>query len=458
MEKSGCVSLTNVVDLLLDAICIVDRQGRFIFVSAASERIFGYTPAEMVGRPMIDMVFPDDREKTLQVVDVIVEGKPQPHFENRYLRKDGRVVHIMWSARWLEAEQVRIAVARDVTERKRSESVQAALYAIAEAAYSAEDLTALFHRIHRIIGELLPAENFFVALYDDSKDELTFPYYVDQYSQAPLVGALDADTLSADVIRGGRTLLKSFDNQSLKKWLDVGTNALDWLGVPLQTKEGVIGALVVQSYSGDFRYTQHDQELLEFVSTQVAAVIERKKIESWLQHVALHDQLTGLPNRGLFLDRLQTALVLARRDHTELSLLYLDLDMFKPVNDTFGHAVGDLLLQEVSDRLNQCVRESDTVGRFGGDEFLVLLTGASLLDDVVMVAEKIRAVLNQPFDLSGHQLSISPSIGVARYPADAQDYQKLIRCADAAMYEAKREGGNRYKMGTQDSANSCTGN
>ncbi|MET0377884.1 MAG: diguanylate cyclase [Spongiibacteraceae bacterium] len=456
MEQNGYVALTNVVDLLLDAVCIVDRQGHFLSVSAACERIFGYTPDEMIGRPMIEMVFPDDREKTLNVVDDILAGQSQPHFENRYIRKDGRIVHIMWSARWLEGDQVRIAVARDVTERKRAESVQAALYAISEAAYSAEDLIALFHRIHRIIGELLPAVNFFVALYDEDTGELTFPYYVDASNHAPSARTLDEGTLSAHVVRTGRTLLRAFDanaSQPPQQWLDVGADLLDWLGVPLQTQKGVIGALAVQNYRGDSRYTQQDVELLEFVSTQVAAVVERKKIESWLQHVALHDQLTGLPNRGLFLDRLQTALALARRDHTQLSLLYLDLDMFKPVNDTFGHAAGDLLLQQVADRLRQCVRESDTVGRFGGDEFLVLLTGTSLQDDAVRVAEKIHAALNQPFHLSGRELRISPSIGVALYPEHAEDYQQLIRCADDAMYRAKREGGNRLKMAVPPVAN-----
>src|SRR5512141_501035 len=168
MKTTHPVPLSNVMDLLLDAICVVDTRGCFVFVSAACERIFGYTPEEMIGRPMIDFVLPEDRPRTLQQADDIVAGRPQPHFENRYVRKDGKVVHIMWSARWSEADQVRVAVARDVTERKRADSMQAALYAISEAAHWGEDLVTLFQQIHQILGGLLPAVNFFVALYDEN--------------------------------------------------------------------------------------------------------------------------------------------------------------------------------------------------------------------------------------------------------------------------------------------------
>lgn len=160
METNTYAALTGFVDLLLDAICVVDAQGRFVFVSAASERIFGYLPHELVGRKMIDLVHPEDRERTLAAANEIMAGQPNVGFENRYVRKDGQVVHIMWSARWSEVDHLRIAVARDVTERKRSESMRTALFRISEAAHVASDLPALFKDIHRVIGDLLPARSF----------------------------------------------------------------------------------------------------------------------------------------------------------------------------------------------------------------------------------------------------------------------------------------------------------
>lgn len=448
-EPNTVVPLSKVMDLLLDAICVVDVEGRYVFVSAAFERIFGYTREEIIGRSMIELVHPDDRERTLQAANEIMAGQPKPHFQNRYVRKDGRVIHIMWSARWSEADGMRIAVARDITELKCAESMQVALHAISEAAHSAEDLLALFRHIHLIIGKLLPAINFFVALYDGQKDELSFPYFVDQYDEAPAPCKLDSGTLSAEVIRSGQALLLTPDTRVAlpERVLPiVGQNSLEWLGVPLGTQRGVIGALVVQSYSGDVRYTEQDKALLQFVSTQVAAAIERKQTETWLQYIARHDQLTALPNRELFHDRLRTALTKAHRDRLRLSVLYIDLDRFKLVNDSFGHDIGDLLLREVAERIGRCVRESDTVGRVGGDEFVVLLNDISLPEHATAVAEKIRAALDQPFELAGHRLHISSSIGIAVCPEHGDEDKQLMRYADDAMYGAKRQGGNRLLM------------
>lgn len=445
MQNIDCTTLTNVMDLLLDAICVVDANGYFVSVSAACERIFGYTPAEMIGRQMIDMVHPEDRTRTLATVDEIMAGQLKPHFENRYVRKDGRIVHIMWSARWSEADQVRIAVARDVTERKRAESIQTALYAISEAVFAAEDLPALFQRIHQIIDNLLPARNFFVALYDNTSGELTFPYYIDQRKQAPVTRQLTAGTPTEVVIRSGQPLLLAPATHT-----PANAEAQHWLGVPLIAQKGTIGALVVKNYAGDEGYAEQDVELLQFVSTQIAVAIERKQMEVRLQHSARHDPLTNLPNRELFHDRLQNALAWARREHTRLSVLYIDLDMFKAVNDTFGHATGDLLLQEVARRLQHCARESDTVGRVGGDEFLVLLNSIQLPEHALVVAEKINAALVQPFELAGRRLHISPSIGIAIYPEHGDDHQQLIAYADQAMYAAKRSSGKRLHVTEQN--------
>jgi diguanylate cyclase (GGDEF)-like protein len=158
--------------------------------------------------------------------------------------------------------------------------------------------------------------------------------------------------------------------------------------------------------------------------------------------MAQHDQLTGLPNRALFSDRLQRAIVNSVRDKTALALMFIDLDRFKPVNDTYGHIVGDLLLQDVARRMLECLRDSDTVARIGGDEFVLLLRDASAIPDTLTVAEKIRSGLDRPFVLQGHTLQISCSIGVAQFPEHGQDDITLAKNADVAMYRAKERGRN----------------
>ncbi|MHB1672295.1 MAG: diguanylate cyclase domain-containing protein [Acidiferrobacter sp.] len=186
--------------------------------------------------------------------------------------------------------------------------------------------------------------------------------------------------------------------------------------------------------------------LLEWIAAEIALTLERKQAELRLQRVAGHDPLTRLPNRDLLWDRLHVALELAERNKVRLSLLFLDVDRFKQVNDTLGHVVGDSLLQEVAARLKLCVRRSDTVSRVGGDEFLVLLYDTPLPENGLLVAEKIREALNEPFELMGHRFSVSSSIGMAMYPDHGRDPQHLIHYADEAMYEAKKDGGNRVRL------------
>ncbi|WP_077045876.1 bifunctional diguanylate cyclase/phosphodiesterase [Pseudomonas sp. KK4] len=441
MTTRNSAPLASYIDLLLDAVCAVDKQGRFVFVSAACERIFGYTPDELIGRQMIDLVHPADRQRTLDAAREIMDGEPKLNFENRYLCKDGRVVNILWSARWSEVDQLRIAVARDITERKQAESRQAALYAISEAAHAAEDLLALFKRIHMIIGEWLPALNFSVALYDEHCAQLNFPYHVDDHEPQPEQPGTITGRLCAEVINTGLPILLNPDQEAPRigyETLFTGQNAPCWLGVPLNSQNGTIGALIVKSIPGGERYTEQDKELLQYVCAQVATAIERKQLHARLQRMAQYDQLTQLPNRELLRDRLKAALQSAQAASGRMALLYVDLDRFKEVNDTHGHGVGDMLLQTVANRLKGCVRETDTVARIGGDEFVVLLHSIHASGDAECVAGKIRQVLAQPLRLDGHNLHIQPSIGVAQYPENGTEEKQLFRHADEAMYTAKR--------------------
>ena len=165
-----------------------------------------------------------------------------------------------------------------------------------------------------------------------------------------------------------------------------------------------------------------------------------------LDHLAHHDVLTGLPNRMLLQDRLSQTMGLARRQRTQFALMFLDLDRFKHINDSLGHAVGDRLLQSVAQRLAGCVRHSDTISRQGGDEFVVLLSHIKNADDAAISAQKILDALSAPHMIDQHELYVSVSIGIGTYPGDGQDGETLIRNADTAMYHAKENGRNSYKF------------
>lgn len=444
----------KVMDLLLDAICVVDAQGCFVYVSGACERIFGYTSAELVGMPMMNLVYPDDRELTLATANEVMLGRQKSHFENRYVRKDGQIVHIMWSASWSEEEQLRVAVAHDVTERKHTEAMQAAVYAISEAANGSENLASLLPLIHQIIAGLLPLSLFSVALQDQADGSLSFPYCADQLRPPDAAESADARALSAQIISSSQPLLLTMDTPSddadLLMLTDKGS--LNWLGVPLVAEQGTFGALLLHSNAITQRYAAKDLELLHYISTQIAAAVQRMQLQSRLLFLSYYDHLTGLPNRALLFDRMERALARARRKNGNVAVLYLDLDKFKQVNDSHGHGVGDLLLQAVAERLKLCVREIDTVSRVGGDEFVILLEDIKHSDYALHIAEKIRQQLNIPLQLAELSLLMIPSIGIALFPKHGNEQHTLLNMADRAMYCAKQAGGNRIQMADSPAA------
>ena len=180
----------------------------------------------------------------------------------------------------------------------------------------------------------------------------------------------------------------------------------------------------------------------------LSRAIERKRAEAQLVHQALHDQLTGLPNRALFLDRLGGALERSRRSGAQLAVLFLDFDGFKQINDLRGHAAGDKLLATLSQRLSGLLRPTDTIARFGGDEFTLLFEGLTCEREVVLIADRICHAASLPIDVDGVELSVTVSVGIAVVDDPTVVPEAIVRDADAAMYRAKARGRSRYELFT----------
>ena len=187
---------------------------------------------------------------------------------------------------------------------------------------------------------------------------------------------------------------------------------------------------------------------IDFHIASYVDLSRQKATEEHIRHIAHHDALTGLPNRLHLQSALPQSLLAARREKTELALMFIDLDRFKSINDTLGHSIGDALLIEVAQRLKAAVRESDFVARLGGDEFVVVLRFAEsqAAANSQRVAEKIRSSISPPYRIDGHDLNTTPSIGIALFPRDGQDMDGLMRCADIAMYRAKEAGCGQFRF------------
>jgi len=388
-------ALARLPELLLDAVFMVDEGGRIVFVNPACRAIFGYAPEEMTGRIILDFIHPDDKARTVAEMGHVLNGRPGLGFENRYLRKDGSVAHIMWTARWSQEERLRIGVARDISERKLAEQRQAGMLALATAAHGAEALPELFRAFEQILQGLLPLHGMVAVLQPGERLA-----YASSPEGAPLPDATGWHhvTLSASGIAFGELRL------------DLG-------------RHGTLPA--------------RDIDLLEFTAGQAGAVIERLALHADLAHAARYDELTGLPNRRLFQDRILSAIARCRRGQSRGALLFIDLDDFKQVNDEHGHVVGDQLLHAIARRITSCVREADTVARIGGDEFVALLENVADQAQAEALAGKIQQVIATPLVLAGCSLRPHASIGIALYPEHGEVIDQLMRHADQAMYASK---------------------
>lgn len=197
---------------------------------------------------------------------------------------------------------------------------------------------------------------------------------------------------------------------------------------------------------------EHRLELLEANEHLVVAAVQAQTMAEAAEQTAAealfkagNDFLTGLPNRALLTDRVAQSIALAQRHGTKVALMYLDVDKFKDINDSLGHSVGDRLLQSVAERLQACVRHSDTVSRHGGDEFVVLLAEVEAVQDADLIAEKLIKAIAEPHLIDGHRLHVTLSIGMSLYPDDGKDFEEILTHADTAMYHAKRSGRNNYQ-------------
>jgi len=204
---------------------------------------------------------------------------------------------------------------------------------------------------------------------------------------------------------------------------------------------------------GSIRYVRNTPVVHRDASGAVASydgiindITERKRAEELITRLSLHDGLTGLPNRALYMDRLRQTLALAERQHERVAVYFVDLDRFKEVNDAYGHEVGDAVLATAAKRLSACVRRSDTVARLGGDEFVALTPGIAALPDAAGIAGKMVAAMREPFEVLGRTCRIGASVGVAIFPDDAARSSELLRLADAAMYAVKKAGRDGWRM------------
>ncbi|QYM94167.1 sensor domain-containing protein [Dickeya zeae] len=453
----------HILRSMYDGVHVIDMNGIVLVENKASEKMLGWTSCNLVGlhghekihhHHANNSVFPNE---DCPIYQTIIDGIPRHVTDDVFWRQDGTFFPVEYATSPLSDQSGVIygvtVVFRDISERKRAEKMRNAVFQISQAAHDADDLSDLLTTLHQIISDLLPAKNFYVALYEKENDILTFPYFIDETMTTPAAQPLAQAPLIARVISSVSVLSISPSDRSDcidENQENISTKAAHWLGIPLVSDQRGIGALVLQSYQSDIAFSEHDKELLQYVSTQIASAIELQRYRDQLSHMALYDALTNLPNRLLFDERYKQCLEHAQRYKESFALINIDLDKFKSINDRFGHAVGDELLRIAATRMRGCVRASDTIGRVGGDEFLGLILHIHDELNVQRIADSICNALLLPFEIQGQALFIGASIGIAIYPDHGTDAASLKHAADQAMYVAKRDGGGSFSVCTLD--------
>ena len=416
VDLTPAFAAEQILATVADPVIVCDRLGRIRFTNQAASIVFGYDAGEFAGAPIELLAAPAagmaERLRAAAAAPVRDE-------EMVFRTRDGALVDVGLSLSPLlddrKATVGAVLIARDVRARKLAEA------ALRE---SEERYRTLFERnqagVFRtsVAGVILDCNDAFArilgfAARGECIGKSMLHHYRDLWERTALLQKMRA--------QGGLT-----DEE-------VGLVRID--GAPAWILANAL-----------LRPPREDAS--EVLEGTVIDITQRKNAERQIVHQAYHDALTGLPNRMLFYDRLTQALSLARRDERGLAVLFLDLDQFKLVNDTLGHAAGDRLLVEIARRLQNTVRDCDTVARVGGDEFTLLLRNLDEGSDAARAAQKVLDAIARPVEVDGQRLYLTTSVGISMYPGDGQEAEALLTNADIAMYRAKELGRSRFQLCT----------
>ena len=439
-----------------DGIWDWDLTDDSMYFSPQWKELFGFEDDEIPNDiwEWAHRIYPEDCQTILdQFGRILRNGKVNFADEYRMRHNDGlfRWIYIKGAVlRNDQGEAVRMAgTCTDITRRKRMEDISAILLLISNAISTTHDLDELYAAIHAVLQKYIEAKNFYIALVDEKNDRVVFPYFRDEReSEYPEVSHFsDSATRSStvEVIKTGKVIILNTEKQIYSRC--IGARAKIWIGIPLRSRDKIIGAMAVQYYTLPAHDTSQDMEVLKAVSAQVALAIERKTTENLLSYQALHDGLTKLPNRVLFYERVGQALLRSQRNRDyHFALVMIDLDRFKAVNDCHGHLVGDLLLQNLAERIGNSLRSIDTLARLGGDEFAILFEEIGTSHKIIYKIKQVQAMLRETVNISGYDIQIDSSMGVILRTGEYVTVEELLRDADIAMYQAKTIGPGKVRV------------
>lgn len=425
--------------------CFIEKQA-ILVADTRLERDYIVDDSARLSELAVPIVVDD------KAIGVIDSEHSQSHFYTQHHLNTLDAIASVISTKYANVSAI-TRLEQTIEELEEFKKLQQAIFDVAELVYLSSSLDDFYARLHRVLLRLVRAESFFICLFDELKDCLEFPYCFDTEMGGVFDFCIEREdfprSMTAQVVLSQRPCL--YQAQDIANFFQKNKIILrgklphSWLGIPFTTVDGVKGAVAIQNVSEEVAFTAKDSELLVYVSHQISIALKRKNDEALLQHLALHDDLSGLANRTLFLDRLKHALSRdVRSQEFKTVIMFLDLDRFKLVNDAYGHQVGDALIRAVSQRIGECLRGSDTLARLGGDEFAILIEDIEQIEQVEQLAQRIIQALNSPILLDDISIMTSASIGIVQSSCHIHQASEMVKLADNAMYQAKADGKGRF--------------
>lgn len=430
------------------------QTGRIVRVNKKLCETLGYTMDELLAKTASEITHPEDAAVMKDAIEKMRRGELVSHcVDKRFLHKDGRVVWTMLNSTALtdaEGRPVRcVSTIQDITDRKRAEWLERDRRQVLEMVARDLPLPEVMGQLARTVDSQIPGYSAAVMIVEDEN---------------VLVQGLGLSPQSAAAMQNqGMTLIQnlcahaedspdhcgvtSIAQDALWANLRIIGNGLEmescWVMPIKATGSKVPGILAVFGPRSQ-RPQECDLQTMDMTTKLAGICLEHHQARRELRHLVRHDPLTGLPNRILFNDRFQQALLLARRRAEVVAVMLLDVDKFKSINDTFGHDAGDQLLQEFARRLRSRLRDADTMARLGGDEFAVVLPGLRQADEAALAADRMIGSLRDPIEVSGTSVMATVSIGIALFPVSGMDETSLLKKADEALYRVKERGRNGF--------------
>ncbi len=435
-----------------DGILELKADGKISRVNVAFESETGFYTEQVVGKPWTELLAPEKCEEAAEALNLAMRGEAVEH-DSLLLDRLGNRIDV---ALKLVPVHVRDAIAgayavfKNVTAQKTAERTIAQqaervgrLYMVAAA--RSDSIEEQIDATLRLGLELFHFDAAFITSFDGER--MRIRNSVGEKSPIPKGAVYPAGMTFARHLNPECEMLVIPDIDRSEYQDDparVTLDALSYVALALSAGTRVFGSLVFAGLKPRAEIGGSDRDLIALIGLFVSAALERAEHNEHIEQLAFNDALTGLPNRVLFADRIANTIATARRYNRGFAVMYLDLDRFKTINDTYGHLVGDDVLKGVAERLRSTLRESDTVARFGGDEFVVLEPVVDGPTDSADLARKLHTALQQPLIAHGIAHNVQASIGIALFPNDATTIEGLMEAADGALYRAKREGRNRW--------------